>query len=235
VASPAEIIRPRSALGERRANHPQFGASYPVKWNNVTEDFFCNVNTEWAKLLPKIQIQDKDDNTRMHYQKLFRLDRPKTLTVSVVDRRPVIGYALQMHMKWNKNDTGRIWTELMGNLGRFGLLDERPVSTFSHAIRVSDADRRTGGRRIAVIPDQASSQAELMLEAHRLIIEGMGFDPQDFQRRTGDFLPSCSVGTIYREAEPDQINACVSAVEELLPLHHVQLGALSIFPEPQFG
>lgn len=223
----------------RREQQIQFGVRHPVKYTEFDptpgserslEEFFYFQDKKWRKItLTELVIGDQ---LRENPQRQFVVyNDPEKLGMTVMENRIIQKFAKSRRLRWNSNDRGRLGQDLRDSIAgldqparnKDGLIEVM----LTDVMRVGAPNAREEGRKIALIADQSSPEAEYMLQEHELVTEALG-NYLGFEYPYEEYLPKFTIGKVIRSATEKHVGDCVRAVRELLPLT-VQLEPVLFF------
>lgn len=233
----------RSSLPVTREFAPEFGADHPIDNSRDLVNFFRKLDRAWSGVLPKHNedmlvvvsnelvtgaedpLEDETDDAILSYYRVY--DDPDHLSLTVVDRRLSKMYAKKRRIRWNTTDAGRIKTQIYNEVGRLNIASPLEVN-LAHVIRLADADNKPGQRRLGLMVEQNSTEAELLVREHEIVMNGLGERLKDFRYPNETFVPSVTIGRFDRDVKPEELDDCVALTQELLPIK-VQLKPLRLF------
>lgn len=237
----------RANLNASREFPPEFGARHPVVFDRQIVNFFGDLDQAWSQILPEREIYEPLQVNHelaepalsaraepvIHYRPQFRLydDRDK-IGMTVLEKRLSAEHARRKRLRWNRNDVGRIRGRIEDEIGRLDLPEGPIEAQLTGIVRVGDPASRAGERKLAAIVDQESPVAELLVREHEITVNGLGVALKGFRYPYSDYVPKMTLGRLYKEVTPPDIDSCVQAVNELLPLR-VQLGSLQFFAQQE--
>jgi hypothetical protein len=214
---PRHTRQARSSLGPSRTFEPEFGARHPITWNDEVQDFLAFADTALGQVLPPEERET--GNGHKGTKRFYRIyDDPKRAGVSILERRLAQSYTQRQRIRWTKSDVGRIKGDIQNEICRLdlGLL---PLQvTFTNVVRLGDADMGPRARKIGLIADQESTEAEFLASEHELVVNGITGSVKRFRYPYDSFIPHWTVARISREVEDCQKNKAVSAIAHLLPI-----------------
>lgn len=221
----------RDNLRSSRAYPAEFGARHPIVYTPEVSYFFGDLGSAWNSIIPEHEVAD--NYARPHLKQQFRVfEDPERVGVTVLEKRLTAAQARRKRIYWNPNDVGRIQGRLENQIAHLGFPDGGIEAQLTQIIRVGDADRRTGGRKLAAIVDQESRQAELLVSEHELIVQWLGKNLESFTYPYNDYVPKVTLGRIFKEVPPEKLDACVTAAQALLPIT-VQIDPVVFFAQQQ--
>jgi hypothetical protein len=223
---------PRSELRDRRQNVAGLGARHPIVADERVDAFFWALDERWAQILPEREPVDRALTGLP--EKRFRLyDDPEKMGVTVLERRIVTKFAERRRRHWTPNDIGRTRLEIANELGRLGAGDDIIDITFTGYTRVGEDDQSNKrGAKFALVTQEGQSalldQPEvgldgdehdpysLLVAEHNIMVEGLTGVFHDFRYPYPQYVPKMTVGRVYRDARPAQVEACEEQLAELL-------------------
>lgn len=211
----------RNQLGGRRDFQPEFGARHPVVFDTTIRRLFGDLDYAWSQILP--ERIEADDAGREHYRPQFHLyDDRDQIGMTVMERRLSAEHARNKRLRWNPNDVGRTKGRIEDEIGRLGIdhliTSQGTVAVdLTDVLRVGNASGKNGERKLAAIVDQSSPAAELLVREHEIVVEGLGIALKGFRYPYSEYVPKLTLGRIFKEVPPRQLDACVEAAQALLP------------------
>lgn len=214
---------PRSSLPSSRQRLIEFGARHPIEYDEKLDEFFSYMHTALGMAINP-DIDGKTPNKRF-----FRIyDDPDRAGISIIERRLSRQQAQRGNVSWTNSDAGRIRQEIQNEIERCDLGGRTLNLTFTDVVRVGDADDKRKARKIALLPDPESAEAEFLLAEHEIAIEGIKGPLASLRYPYDEFLPHWTVSRIHQEAGHDAMSKGIQAVRHLLPLT-VQLQPVEFF------
>jgi len=218
-------VRPRANL-KGRTYPAEFGARHPVVYNSLLQYFFSDLDRAWADIIPEREVTDQ--HLRPHWHSQFRLyEDPSRVGMTVLEKRLSAEHARRKRIQWNKHDVARLKNEIQTEIDRLEFDDGETHLIGSNGfmnvelttiVRVGDADRRGGGRKVAAIVNQSSRCAELFVQEHEIITKGLGLNLRGFRYPYEEYVPKMTMGRVFKEVGPDKLDACIHAAQNLLPI-----------------
>lgn len=206
----------RNRLSGRRDFQPEFGARHPVVFDRAVRLLFGDLDNAWSKIVP--EYEETDESGRVHYRPQYHLyDDRDQMGMTVMERRLSAEHARNRRLRWNINDVGRTKGRIEDEIGRLGLSAGPVTATLTDIIRVGNASGKAGERKLAAVVDQASPVAEFLVREHEIVVNGLGVALKGFQYPYSEYIPKLTLGRIFREVHPRQLDACVEAAQQLLP------------------
>lgn len=238
----------RSSLPVTREFAPEFGANHPVNNSRDLVNFFRRLDAEWAGVLPKYSdldsimfsnelgagtedvAEEESDNSVLSQYHLY--DDPEHLSLTVVDRRLSKLYSKKRRIRWNATDAGRIKTQVDNEVARLDIVSPLEVR-LARVVRLADAEGRPGDRRLGLIVEQTSREAELLVREHEIVMNGLGERLKGFRYPYETYVPSVTIGRFDQSVKPEELDDCVALTQKLLPIK-VQLEPLRLFAHQEF-
>lgn len=225
---PRRTHAPRGNLRpQQRSAQASFGARHPISYRHV-RDYLNDLDSAWADILPGRETTDLWANARVHEQ--FRIyNDPDKIGLTVLEKRLSAEHSRRHRITWQPHDIGRIRGRMADAIARLGLSEDDLKVTLSHAERVGDP-RNPG--KIALLPEAGERASGFLIAEHEIIVNGLGGVLKGFRYPYDDYTPKLTVGRVFRDVEPDRVDACVQAAQSLLPLT-VQLEPIVFFADQQ--
>ena len=217
----------RSSLRHERSFYPEFGARHIATDCDTLAFFFDDMKHALRNILPSVAVFDErtgepkfDSFGEPRTKDLFRLyDHVDKTGISVLERRLASDYAKKHRIRWTKQDVGRIRGRIQDEIGRLDLADRNLTINFSNVVRVGDADAEgENARKLALIPDQATDEAEFLVREHAICVDGISTSLSRFRYPYSTYIPHMTLGRIFRDVPKESMNEVVESVQELLPI-----------------
>lgn len=218
--------RARDGLRSERSFYPELGVRHPVIDTDEIAFFFSDVATALGLAIPDVPVLDGagrqrlDKNDEPRVRRRFRVyDNFDRMGVSILERRLPAEYARKHRVRWTRQDTGRIRGDIQNEIGRLDLADRPLVVNLTNVVRLGDADAEAdNSRKLGLIIDQASTEAEFLVREHAISIRGIQSSLNRFRYPYSHFVPHLTVARVFRDVPNDMLNGAVDAVQKLLPV-----------------
>jgi hypothetical protein len=207
----------RSTLYSGRMRTPEFGARFPIVYNEDLDELFGSMHSALQMKIP--DAEPNLDKGEKHGRRLFRIyDDPKRTGISVLERRITRRQSERSRFRWSHADAGRIRQEIQNELAYEELAEHPLLVSFTGILRVGDADTSEKARKLALIPDQTSREAEFMVRAHEITMNGIRGVLKDMKEPYSPYIPHFTCARINREAGYKSMDRAVEALQALLPV-----------------
>lgn len=210
-----KVLGPRSDVKGRRHFQAGFGARHPVVYDDKVGAFFSELNRRLSQILPE-RGQITCELTGLPEDKFKLYNDPEKIGVTVLERRLSAEHARRRRLQWTANDIGRVRSRIADEIARLDMTEDELRLTLSGVVRVGDADRRSRGGKLALVPEGAQRAAGFLAAEHEIVVNGLGGVFKDFRYPYNDYTPKLTVGRVYRSAEPFQVDACAEALAEMV-------------------
>lgn len=208
---------PRSNLRSERTIQPTLAARHLIEDSDEIAFFFSDARTALEQVLPPEDIETSKG--RFRKKELFRLyDDPDSAGLSIFEQRLAQKHGEKQRIRWTKSDVGRIRGDIQNDLAQLELTGFPLSVTFTGIARLGNADARKA-RKLALVPDQASTVAEFFCNEHETAVNGLSGSMKRFRYPyAGDWIPHWTVANIFKEVHYEKKNQAVRALANLLPL-----------------
>jgi hypothetical protein len=215
---------------------PEFGARHRLFYDEdheALDDFFDSVHTALTLALKPTNTSLENDATLQQTRRLFRMyDDPKRVGITVLERRVTRAQSQRSRFRWSHADEGRIRSQIQDELADEELSERPLLARFTNVIRVGDADSSPKARKLGLILDQESREAEFLVREHEIVVNGIRGVLKDLREPYSPYIPHFTIARINREAGNQGMDRAVAAVQALLPLE-VEIAPLTFYTEEE--
>lgn len=226
---------PRSNLRDTRLRSAAFGARHNLVWSNTAATFFKNLQEKWEEILTPREFQDaeaannelsaSDAADRLAYvRSLFKLyDDQGKAGASVFERRLSSEQGSRGQLRWTPNDVGIMRGRIQDRVDRLNVEEmfdndgNIPV-IFDQVVRVGDAGGRNGNRKFALVINQESATAGLLIDEHEIVADGLSHTLKKFRYPYDEYVPHMTIGSLQEAVHMPNVDSCLVAAKSLLPL-----------------
>ncbi|HET9098039.1 MAG TPA: hypothetical protein VFN51_00295, partial [Candidatus Saccharimonadales bacterium] len=223
--------QPRSHLGRssKRPDRAGFGANHEVIYSHHLKTFYEDIDETWAELASVSRPSSMGRHARTDNYDVLRQyslsnqaagAEARGLGIVVLERW-LTGKKARGNITWNRNDVGRIQTEIDRRIASLRIpFNENGLVEVELDEIVRLPLHSSGGvpRALGLIANQATPEAGYLSDAHTIALQGLGHKLKDHRDTAENFVPYLPLGAINEDVGPKTFAACLSEVRSLLPV-----------------